>query len=76
MLKNINWQLNEGGKMAVTSERNGSGKSTLLSLLNADYPQAYANQIYLFGKKRGSGESIWDIKEKIGIISPRIALVF
>ncbi|KAF5278170.1 hypothetical protein FQR65_LT15796 [Abscondita terminalis] len=51
---------------------NGAGKSTLLSLINGDNPQAYAQQIYLFGKKRGSGESIWDIKKKIGFVSPEL----
>ncbi|MFT3919536.1 ATP-binding cassette domain-containing protein [Cloacibacterium sp.] len=71
VLKNINWQLNEGEKWLLQGP-NGSGKSTLLSLLNGDHPQAYANEIHLFGKKRGSGESIWDIKEKIGIISPEL----
>lgn len=71
VLKNINWQLNEGERWLLQGS-NGSGKSTLLSLLNGDHPQAYANEIYLFGKKRGSGESIWDIKEKIGIISPEL----
>ena len=75
VLKNINWQLNEGERWLLQGP-NGSGKSTLLSLLNGDHPQAYANQIYLFGKKRGSGESIWDIKEKIGIISPELHWYF
>ena len=75
VLKNINWQLNEGERWLLQGP-NGSGKSTLLSLLNGDHPQAYANEIYLFGKKRGSGESIWDIKEKIGIISPELHWYF
>ena len=75
VLKNINWQLNEGERWLLQGT-NGSGKSTLLSLLNGDHPQAYANEIYLFGKKRGSGESIWDIKEKIGIISPELHWYF
>jgi len=75
VLKNINWQLNEGERWLLQGS-NGSGKSTLLSLLNGDHPQAYANKIYLFGKKRGSGESIWDIKEKIGIISPELHWYF
>lgn len=75
VLKNINWQVNEGEKWLLQGP-NGSGKSTLLSLLNGDHPQAYANEIYLFGKKRGSGESIWDIKEKIGIISPELHWYF
>ena len=75
VLKNINWQLNEGEKWLLQGP-NGSGKSTLLSLLNGDHPQAYANEIHLFGNKRGSGESIWDIKEKIGIISPELHWYF
>ena len=71
VLKNINWQVNEGERWLLQGH-NGSGKSTLLSLINGDHPQAYANEIHLFGKKRGSGESIWDIKERIGMISPEM----
>ena len=71
VLKNIDWEVNSGEQWLLQGH-NGSGKSTLLSLLNGDHPQAYANEIYLFGRKRGSGESIWDIKEKIGMISPEL----
>ena len=52
--------------------QNGSGKSTLLSLICADNPQAYACDISLFGRKRGSGESIWEIKRHIGYVSPEM----
>ena len=52
--------------------RSGSGKSTLLSLVCADNPQSYACDITLFDKKRGSGESIWDIKKHIGYVSPEM----
>ncbi len=55
---------------------NGAGKSTLLSLINGDHPQSYANEIFLFGHRRGSGESIWDIKQKIGFISPELHWCF
>ena len=51
---------------------NGSGKSTLLSLICADNPQSYACDISLFGRKRGTGESIWEIKKHIGYVSPEI----
>lgn len=51
---------------------NGSGKSTLLSLVCADNPQSYACDIHLFGRKRGSGESIWEIKKRIGYVSPEM----
>lgn len=75
VLKSISWRVKAGEKWLLQGP-NGSGKSTLLSLLNGDHPQAYANDISLFGKKRGSGESIWDIKEKIGIISPELHWYF
>jgi molybdate transport system ATP-binding protein len=55
---------------------NGAGKTTLLSLLCGDHPQAYANDIRLFGQKRGTGESIWDIKRRIGMVSPELHLYF
>ncbi|KFC22433.1 ATP-binding cassette domain-containing protein [Chryseobacterium sp. FH1] len=75
VLNNIEWEVNSGEQWLLQGH-NGSGKSTLLSLLNGDHPQAYANEIHLFGQKRGSGESIWDIKEKIGMISPELHWYF
>jgi len=71
ILNNINWQVNSGECWHIKGS-NGAGKSTLLSLINGDNPQAYSQNIYLFGKKRGSGESIWDIKKKIGFVSPEL----
>ena len=55
---------------------NGAGKSVLLSLVYADNPQAYSNDITIFDRKRGSGESIWDIKSRIGYVSPEMHLYF
>ena len=75
VLKNINWEVTAGEKWLLQGP-NGSGKSTLLSLINADHPQSYANTLYLFGNKRGSGESIWDIKQRIGLISPEFHWYF
>jgi molybdate transport system ATP-binding protein len=75
ILENINWTINKGEKWCVSGP-NGSGKSTLLSLITADNPQAFANQIWLFDKKKGSGESIWDIKKKVGHVSPELHLFF
>ena len=69
ILKNVNWTVKRGEKWALLGP-NGSGKSTLLSLICGDNPQSYANDITLFDNKRGSGESIWDIKHRIGYISP------
>ena len=71
ILKDLNWSLKAGEKWALTG-RNGSGKSTLLSLICADNPQAYSCNITLFGRKRGTGESIWDIKRNIGYLSPEM----
>lgn len=71
ILDNINWRVNKGECWNV-SGHNGSGKSTLLSLITGDNPQAFANEIYLFDRKKGSGESIWDIKQKIGYVSPEL----
>lgn len=69
VLNNINWQVNNGECWLIKG-CNGAGKSALLSLINGDHPQAYAQQISLFGKRRGSGESIWDIKRRIGFVAP------
>lgn len=75
ILKDLDWQIKRGEKWALLGA-NGSGKSTLLSLLCGDNPQAYANDITLFDQKRGSGESIWDIKKRIGYISPEMHLYY
>lgn len=75
ILKDIDWTISKGEKWLLQGP-NGSGKSTLLSLLNGDNPQAYANNIQLFGRKRGTGESIWDIKKNIGFISPELQWYF
>jgi len=75
ILNNINWEIVSGERWALLGP-NGAGKSTLLSLINADNPQAYANDIILFDKKRGTGESIWDIKNKIGFVSPELHQYF
>ncbi len=64
----LNWTMRRGEHWAVAGP-NGSGKTTLLSLISGDNPQAYANRIYLFGRRRGSGETIWEIKRRIGMVS-------
>lgn len=75
ILQDIDWEIKNGEKWALFGP-NGSGKSTLLSLVYADNPQSYANTLYLFDKKRGTGESIWDIKKRIGYISPEMHLYY
>lgn len=71
ILDRLNWTVHEGEHWALSGP-NGSGKSTLLSILCADNPQAYANDVELFGHQRGQGESIWDIKRHIGYVSPEL----
>jgi len=71
ILKHMNWTVRQGERWALLGP-NGAGKSTLLSLVCADNPQSYANDIRLFGRKRGTGESIWDIKRHIGYVSPEM----
>ncbi|MBI1342290.1 MAG: ATP-binding cassette domain-containing protein [Terrimonas sp.] len=75
ILDHINWQVKRGECWSISGP-NGAGKSTLLSLVTADNPQAYANMIWLFDKRRGQGESIWDIKKMIGYVSPEMHLAF
>lgn len=75
ILNGIDWEIKSGEKWALLGE-NGSGKSTLLSLVYADNPQSYANTIFLFDRKRGTGESIWEIKKKIGYVSPEMHLYY
>jgi molybdate transport system ATP-binding protein len=71
ILSHLDWQVRQGEHWALQGQ-NGSGKSTLLSLVCADNPQAYACDIALFGHRRGSGESIWDVKRRIGYVSPEM----
>ncbi len=71
ILDRLDWTVLNGERWALSGQ-NGAGKSTLLSLVCADNPQSYACDISLFGNKRGSGESIWDIKKHIGYVSPEL----
>lgn len=71
ILNNLDWIVKCGEKWALSGE-NGAGKSTLLSLICADNPQGYTCDITLFDRKRGTGESIWDIKKHIGYVSPEM----
>lgn len=71
ILKELDWVVEQGDVWALSGE-NGAGKSTLLSLVCADNLQSYACDIALFGRKRGTGESIWEIKKNIGYVSPEM----
>lgn len=69
IIENLSWRIHAGERWALTG-RNGSGKTTLFSLIYADHPMAYSQKVFLFGRRRGTGESIWDIKKRINYFGP------
>ena len=71
VLRNLNWTVNRGEHWLIQGP-NGSGKTTLLELITGDNMQVFCNDVKLFGNKRGSGETIWDIKKHLGIVSYRL----
>jgi molybdate transport system ATP-binding protein len=68
VFSDLNWTIQPRQHWQVTGP-NGSGKTCLLNLITGDHPQCYVNDIYVFGYQRGSGESIWQIKQYIGYLS-------
>ncbi|MEZ5569746.1 MAG: ATP-binding cassette domain-containing protein [Halioglobus sp.] len=75
VLKRVNWTLPRGRHCCVSGP-NGCGKTTLLSLITGDNHKAYGQDITLFGLRRGSGESVWDIKQKFGQVDTQLQLGF
>ena len=75
ILSAVDWTVRAGESWALLGP-NGSGKTTLLSLILGDNPQVYNNEVEVFGRRRGSGESIWEIKQSIGWVSPELQLHF
>ncbi|NOI07974.1 molybdate ABC transporter ATP-binding protein ModF [Vibrio alginolyticus] len=71
----LNWRIDKGQHWQVKGP-NGCGKSTLLGLIFGDHPQCYSNDIDIFGKKRGTGETIWEIKQHIGMVSSALHLQY
>ena len=71
IFENVDLKITPGDHTLLTGE-NGSGKSTLLNMISGDHPQCYANDLSVLGFKRGQGESIWEVKKKLGIVSPTL----
>jgi molybdate transport system ATP-binding protein len=75
ILRNVSWRIRATESWALLGP-NGSGKTTLLSLILGDNPQAYQNHVEVFGQPRGEGESIWELRQRIGWVSPELHLHF
>lgn len=75
ILQNINWTVNKG-EFWQLSGKNGSGKTTLLSMITGENTKGYGQNLVLFGKLKGSGESLWDIKKQIGYVTPAMTRLF
>ena len=75
ILNDINWTINKNEFWQLIGP-NGSGKSTILSMIYGNNVKAYGQNVFLFGQKKGSGESVWEIKEKIGYFNPSMLSLF
>lgn len=69
ILQDIDWTIVKGDFWELRG-KNGSGKTTILSMITGENPKGYGQDLYIFGRKKGSGESVWDIKKKIGYFTP------
>ena len=75
IFEGLNWEINPGEHWQIMGP-NGSGKTTLLNLITGDSPHCYTNDLNIFGFQRGTGESIWDIKQHIGYVSSGLHLAY
>ena len=75
ILQDITWTIRKGEFWHLRGS-NGSGKTTILSMITGDNPKGYGQNLTLFGIKKGSGESVWTIKENIGYVTPSMTDLF
>ena len=65
----FSWTVRRGERWVLCGP-NGSGKTTLLSLITGDNPLAYANEVTVFGIRRGPGAELAKVRRRIGMVSP------
>ncbi len=75
VLDRLTWAVGANEHWAVTGA-NGAGKSTLLKLITSECLQVYANRIRLFGKDRGVGQNLWEIRGRLGVVSHDLASAY
>lgn len=75
LFRGLDWTVRRGERWLVVGP-NGSGKTTLMSLITGDNPRAYAADIRVFGEPRAPGRSLWDVRSRIGQVSPEIQCYF
>ena len=68
VLRDLDWTM-AGRHHVLVEGPNGSGKSTLLSLIDGENHKGYGQEVYLFGRRKGSGETVWDVKRRFGVVS-------
>jgi molybdate transport system ATP-binding protein len=71
ILRDVTWTLREGDCWALSGP-NGAGKTTLLNLIQGDHPQAYAQNIRLFGRRTDSTRTLWQMRQRLGWMSPEL----
>ncbi|MNQ11873.1 putative ABC transporter ATP-binding protein YlmA [compost metagenome] len=75
IINKISWTVKQGEFWQLIGP-NGSGKSTILSLITGDNPKGFGQNLFLFGRKKGTGESVWEIKKQIGIFATSMTDLF
>ena len=71
----LSWVVRPGEKWVVLGG-NGTGKSTLVELITGDNVLGYQQDVHLFGRKKGSGESVWEIKAQLGLLSTEFHMAY
>lgn len=75
ILRNLHWRMRPGEHWGVCGP-NGAGKTTLLKLISGDHPQVYANRVTVFGRRRGSGATLWEHKRPIALVGPELQTAY